>query len=71
MKLGLVATTNPGGVAKWRADFCKPLTGRRVAILPDNDEAGRSHAEAVRASLAGAGITAAIVASTGCRPRAT
>lgn len=53
-ELGVMATTNPGGAGKWRADYNESLRGRRVVILPDNDDAGRQHAEEVAASLHGA-----------------
>ena len=48
--LGLCATTNPGGagkLAKLQAEhrILNPLKGKSVFILPDNDEAGRKHAE--------------------------
>ena len=33
----LIATTNPGGVGKWRDDFNAYLRGRHVVVLPDND----------------------------------
>ena len=51
--LGLLATTSPHGAssaakADWRA-----LAGRDVAILPDNDDAGRRYAEDVAAILLG------------------
>src|SRR3990172_6662520 len=51
--LGLVATTNVAGAKKWRAEYGEFMRGRRVAILPDNDEPGRQHAEQVEASLQG------------------
>jgi 5S rRNA maturation endonuclease (ribonuclease M5) len=51
--LGQVATCNPMGAGKWRDHYAAPLEGRRVIILPDNDEAGRDHARQVAASLAG------------------
>jgi putative DNA primase/helicase len=51
--LGLEATTNPGGAGKWRAHHAEPLQGASVVIVPDNDAAGRRHAAAVAASLAG------------------
>ncbi|HEY3440345.1 MAG TPA: DUF927 domain-containing protein [Paludibaculum sp.] len=50
---GLVATTNPGGAGKWRAEYSAALAGRDVVILPDNDEPGRNHAEHVRSTLTG------------------
>jgi hypothetical protein len=34
---GLVATTNPGGAGKWKAQYNRYFRGRRVAVLPDND----------------------------------
>ena len=50
--LGLTATCSPGGAGKWRSEYSPHLAGRRVVILPDNDEAGRAHAEQVAASVA-------------------
>lgn len=47
----LVATTNPMGAEKWRTEYRESLHGRRVFIIPDNDEPGRRHAETVRASI--------------------
>jgi 5S rRNA maturation endonuclease (ribonuclease M5) len=49
----LVATTNAGGAGKWRDDYSECLRGRHVVILPDNDEAGRKHAQQVTHSLHG------------------
>lgn len=51
--LGLVATTNAGGAGKWRDEFGEALRGRRVVIIPDNDEPGREHAARVARSLRG------------------
>lgn len=52
-RVGLVATTNPMGAGKWRAEFAELLRGRRVCVLPDNDAPGRAHADAVEKSLRG------------------
>ena len=52
--LGLVATCNPGGAGRWRASFATWLRGRDVILLPDNDDAGRTHMRSVAAQLAGA-----------------
>jgi hypothetical protein len=49
--LGLVATTNVGGAGKWRDECNESLKGRRVCILPDNDEAGSKHAASVARSV--------------------
>jgi len=50
---GLIATCNPGGAGKWRAEHVAPLKKRPVIILPDNDAPGRSHADKVALSLHG------------------
>lgn len=49
--LGLLATTNPGGAGKFDVGYCWPFSGRRVAIIPDNDTAGLDHAFKVAACL--------------------
>lgn len=51
--LGLTATTNSGGAGKWKPEYNEHLRGRHVAILPDNDDPGREHAQQVAASLKG------------------
>ena len=63
--IGVFATTNAGGASKWRAEFADHLAGRCVAILPDNDEAGRTHARQVLASLRTKSIEAKIVTLPG------
>jgi hypothetical protein len=51
---GFVATCNPGGAGKWRAEHAECLRGAsRVVIVADKDEPGRRHALDVRASLKG------------------
>lgn len=50
---GFVATCNHGGAGKWKPELSAHLRGRRVVILPDNDEPGRDHARKVAASLKG------------------
>jgi putative DNA primase/helicase len=52
-KLGIVATTNPGGAGKWRDEYSASLVGKRVAISQDADQAGRRHAQSVAGSLYG------------------
>ena len=58
---GLLATCNPGGAGKWRADYAGSLRGKLPVLLPDNDAPGWSHATQVKASLRRAGIAAAIL----------
>ncbi len=56
---GFTATCNMGGAGKWRAEDCQHLRGRRVVVLPDNDEPGAKHAEKVRSMLTG--VASAVV----------
>jgi hypothetical protein len=50
-KLGLLATTNPCGAGNWLPDYGRCLRGRHVAIIPDNDRPGQSHAITVAGNL--------------------
>ena len=52
-KIGLDATTCPGGAGKWRDEYGQHFGDASVVIIPDNDEAGRNHAREVAASLQG------------------
>ncbi|MCF7956443.1 MAG: AAA family ATPase [Phycisphaerae bacterium] len=49
--LGLTATTNPFGAGKWCDEFNEYLKGRKVVLLPDNDETGREHMQSIARSL--------------------
>lgn len=49
--LGFLATTSAGGSRAARLTDWKPLAGRRVIVLPDNDEAGVGYADDVRSIL--------------------
>ena len=51
--IGLAATTNPGGIKKWRDEYSEYLRGADVVVLPDNHAEGREHGEQVVASLHG------------------
>jgi hypothetical protein len=51
-RLGLIATTNPGGAGKWTPGLNKWLASFQVVyILEDNDAAGRDHVSKVAAAL--------------------
>lgn len=63
--LGLVATTNPMGAKNWRAYFNKELKGRKVAVIPDNDEAGRDHVAKVAKGISSLAKTVKILALAG------
>lgn len=62
--IGLVATCCPGGAGKWRDDYTKQLVDAGIkyaVVLPDNDEAGRNHAEQVARSTHKEGIQTKLV----------
>lgn len=50
-KLNFTATTSPLGANSWKDEYADSLVGLDVVILPDNDEAGRKHAERAANSL--------------------
>lgn len=50
--LGLVATTSPHGAASASKADWRPLAGKQVVILPDNDPPGRKYADAVAGLVA-------------------
>ena len=58
-RIGIPATCSPGGAAKpgqtskWRAEYSETLRGADVVIIPDNDPAGRAHAQASAAMSLG------------------
>ena len=53
VNLGFVATTCPMGAKKWRDSFNQYLEGKKVILIPDNDNEGREHMAKVGASLNG------------------
>jgi hypothetical protein len=67
--LGRLATTNPMGAGKWRDHYTGHLQGRHVIIIPDNDKAGRDHAQKVAQSLHGRAASVKIVELPGLPER--
>jgi hypothetical protein len=67
--LGLVATCNPMGAGKWRDGYAAALQGRHVAVLLDNDRAGRDHARAGARSVAPRAAQAKVVDLPGLPPK--
>lgn len=65
--LGVVGTTCPegAGATSWPDARWMPLRGRHVVIVPDNDDAGRTHAERVAASLTGVAASVRVLALPG------
>jgi putative DNA primase/helicase len=65
--IGLVATTNVmgAGPGKWKREYAEALRGRHCVVVPDNDQPGRDHAEAVANSLAGIAASVKVLALAG------
>jgi 5S rRNA maturation endonuclease (ribonuclease M5) len=60
-RLGQVATCNPGGVGKWRAEYAEALRGAQVVVVADRDDAGREHARQVAEALEGVAADVEVV----------
>jgi hypothetical protein len=58
---GLLAVSCPMGAGKWKDSYSEKLSSSNVVIVPDNDEAGRTHADQVKSSLESAGGHARIL----------
>lgn len=48
---GILAKTNSEGAGKWRSEWPPFFERRHIVIIPDNDDPGRRHAEAVALML--------------------
>ena len=59
--MGALATCNPMGAGKWRAEYSEALKARVVVILPDNDNPGHVHAAKVATDLLRVGCEVRIV----------
>ena len=67
--LGIPATTCVGGAKKWADSYSAILAGKDIAILPDNDDPGRQHAEQVAASLQESGARSIKIIPTSTAPK--
>jgi hypothetical protein len=69
-RLGLTATCNNGGAGHWGAAQSAYLTGAHVALIPDNDQAGRDHvAKAARYLHAAGAASLRIITLPGLRDK--
>lgn len=59
--VGVTATCSPMGAGKWDKIDPSPLYGANVVIVADDDNAGRTHARQVAASLTGHGNDPVVV----------
>lgn len=67
--LGVPCTTNAQGAEKWQDSYSVALTGKYVAILPDNDDVGRAHAQLVARAVAKCAAQVKIVNLTNLPPK--
>jgi hypothetical protein len=67
--LGLVGTTVPFGAGNWEESYVPYLKGKRVALLPDNDETGKEHMEQICRALDDVAKTLKIVNLPGLKER--
>jgi hypothetical protein len=71
-RIGLTATTNVGGAGQWRAAYVDQLRAagiQRVIVLPDHDEPGRLHGDAVARSCHRAGLHVTVIALPDLPPK--
>jgi hypothetical protein len=64
--IGITATTNPGGVRKWRPAYNELFRGARVVIVGDNDKAGRDHVKAVALALKNVAASVCVLDLAAC-----
>lgn len=70
--LGLPATCNAGGALKWRHGHTERIQAagvQAVGVIPDNDAAGRKHADAVARSCHAAGLRVRVIELPGLPPK--
>ena len=68
-ELRLTATCNPGGAGKWSAEYAQYFTDCVVAVVQDNDDPGRKHAELVASSLIHTAKEVRVLALPGLPPK--
>ena len=68
-ELGIVATCNAGGAGKWKPQHAAYLKGGDVIVVPDNDSAGRDHAEMVARTLDGIAVRVRLLVLPGLPPK--
>jgi putative DNA primase/helicase len=67
--VGMYATTSPLGAEKWRSEYNPHFAGADVIIPPDNDDAGRKHAEQVARALSGVAGSVRLLELPGLPPK--
>jgi hypothetical protein len=64
---GFLATTTPMGAGKWRDYYTNWLEGKRVVIIPDDDQIGRDYAHEVAQILTNRGIEVGVIGGLGVK----
>jgi hypothetical protein len=59
--MGIVATTCAMGAGKWKPQYNEHFQGRKVVVIPDNDQPGRDHANQVARGLCGIAASIKVV----------
>lgn len=67
--LGFAATCNMGGAGNWRHEWGPRFAGKRVVIVPDNDDAGRKHAADIERSVTAYAKRVSIIELPGVKPK--
>ena len=68
-KTGLLVTTSHGGAGNWKPELDRWFSGRRIIILPDNDDAGFNHAQKIARRLHGSAEALKIVRLPNLAPK--
>ncbi len=67
IKLGYIATTAPNGARSWHPGYADYFRGKKVIVIPDADEAGRSYAETISKDLEGIAASVQTLHLTGAK----
>jgi Virulence-associated protein E-like domain len=60
VRLGYAATTNPGGVGKWRPAYDKLFRGAEVVVVSDNDGNGKGQGHAAEVAMSLSAVAAQV-----------
>jgi hypothetical protein len=60
-RIGVCATTNPGGAGKWTKSYAKYLEGASVVVIADRDAPGWAHTRQVITTLDGVAASVRVV----------
>jgi len=67
--LNIIASCNPLGAGKWKAEFNQYFKGQYVSVIADNDEAGRNHALDIAKSIKGIAESVKIIELPGLQEK--